>query len=187
MFPIQFLVLVDGRDCFTYTLSLPSGPTSSPKWQYYMAGGAVSRHTLERHIQLVNADTSLVSWRLASLQVLKGAFYIHVSLLYNTCIVHVQQYQHTYMLHVQLYLYIHCTCTVCIFNVDTCVNACVNACSVILGSQVSPPQLWAHCSMTWALTLRTATHRPCRRSWDGTGSAPHYTRQTILLSSANLL
>ena len=69
---LQLLILVNGRDCFTYRLPLPSGPTTASTCQYYIAGGAVSRHISERHIQLVNADSSHISWRIGSLQVLKG-------------------------------------------------------------------------------------------------------------------
>jgi hypothetical protein len=68
----KLLVMVNGRDSFTFSLPLPSGPTTASKWQYYLAGGAVSRHTQERHIQLVNAGTSSISWTLGSLQVLRG-------------------------------------------------------------------------------------------------------------------
>lgn len=71
-FPFQLLIVINGKDNARYTLSLPPGPTTSSKWQYYIAGGAVSSQTSERHIQLVNADTSNIAWRLGSLQVLKG-------------------------------------------------------------------------------------------------------------------
>jgi len=69
---LQLLILVNGKDCFTYTVPLPAAPNAVPKIQYYIAGGAVSTHTTDRHLQLVNAENLLVTWRLESLQVLRG-------------------------------------------------------------------------------------------------------------------
>ena len=87
-------MVINGKDNARYTLSLPPGPTTSSKWQYYIAGGAVSSHTSERHIQLVNADTSNIAWRLGSLQVLKGNLrnmQIHNPLYMYLIHVHMQQ------------------------------------------------------------------------------------------------
>lgn len=69
---LQLLILVNGKDSFTYTVPLPARPNAVPKIQYYIAGGAVSTHTTDRHLQLVNAENSQVTWRLGSLQVLRG-------------------------------------------------------------------------------------------------------------------
>lgn len=88
LYPLQLLVVVNGKDNLKYTLSLPPGPSTTSKWQYYIAGGAVSSHTLERHIQLVNADTSNITWRLGSLQVLKGSF-MHSILCDMSLVLHV--------------------------------------------------------------------------------------------------
>ena len=82
---MQLLVVLNGKDSFKFSLPLPSGPTTASKWQYYLAGGAVSRHTLERHIQLVNAGTSSISWTLGSLQVLRGKIISSALFCVNHC------------------------------------------------------------------------------------------------------
>lgn len=89
---MQLLVVLNGKDSFKFSLPLPSGPTTASKWQYYLAGGAVSRHTLERHIQLVNAGTSSISWTLGSLQVLRGK--IISSALF--CVYHCQEFIYSF-------------------------------------------------------------------------------------------
>lgn len=69
---LQLLILVNGKDSFTYEVPLPAALKAVPRTQYYIAGGAVSTHTTDRHLQLVNAENSQVTWRLGSLQVLRG-------------------------------------------------------------------------------------------------------------------
>ena len=72
---MQLIVLVNGEDMFQYDLKLPvmtKTKTKSEQNQYFVGGGAVSSHTSERHISLVNATNYSISWKLGVLSILPG-------------------------------------------------------------------------------------------------------------------
>ena len=74
---MQLIVLVDGEDMFQYELRLPpvtktKTKTKSEQNQYFVGGGAVSTHTSEKHISLVNATNYSISWKLGVLSILPG-------------------------------------------------------------------------------------------------------------------
>ena len=72
---MQLIVLVNGEDMFQYELNLPlmtKTKTKSEQNQYFVGGGAVSSHTSERHISLVNATNYSISWKLGVLSILPG-------------------------------------------------------------------------------------------------------------------
>ena len=70
---MQLIVLVDGADMFQYELKLPVMTKTTPEQnQYFVGGGAVSSHRSERHLALVNATCSNISWKLSVLSVLPG-------------------------------------------------------------------------------------------------------------------
>ena len=72
---MQLIVLVNGEDMFQYELKLPlmtKTKTKSEQNQYFVGGGAVSSHTSERHISLVNATNYSISWKLGVLSILPG-------------------------------------------------------------------------------------------------------------------
>ena len=69
----QLIVLVNGGDMFQYELKHPPMTNTKPEqYQYFVGGGAVSSHTSERHITLVNAVNSSISWKLSVLSILPG-------------------------------------------------------------------------------------------------------------------
>ena len=71
--PFQLIVLVNGEDMFQYQLKHPPMTKSKPEQhQYFVGGGAVSSHVSERHITLVNATSSSISWKLGVLSILPG-------------------------------------------------------------------------------------------------------------------
>ena len=62
---------------FQYELRLPpvtktKTKTKSEQNQYFVGGGAVSTHTSEKHISLVNATNYSISWKLGVLSILPG-------------------------------------------------------------------------------------------------------------------
>ena len=65
-------MVVDGCDVYDYQLNLPTSLAKHNESQCFVAGGVVSSHLAERHIQLVNADHTHLSWKLASLHVFDG-------------------------------------------------------------------------------------------------------------------
>jgi hypothetical protein len=66
---------VNGEDMFQYELKLPlmtKTKTKSEQNQYFVGGGAVSSHTSEKHISLVNATNYSISWKLGVLSIIPG-------------------------------------------------------------------------------------------------------------------
>ena len=62
---------------FQYDLKLPVLSKTKPEQnQYFVGGGAVSSHSSERHIALVNATSSSISWKLSVLSVLPGEWWV---------------------------------------------------------------------------------------------------------------
>ena len=76
MTPLYTLVVViNGQDTFRQEVRLPGlvqTPVARQPTQYFLAGGAVSEHTSESHIRLVNAEKAQLSWKLCSLSILQG-------------------------------------------------------------------------------------------------------------------
>jgi len=67
---------MDGLDRFSYKFSIPSctgSDSPSYMYQYLIGGGGVSTTPFtDRHFNLVNAQSTKVSWKLCSLSILKG-------------------------------------------------------------------------------------------------------------------
>ena len=85
----QIVVVVDGKEVFEFKVALPSVRASHMEMRCYMAGGSVSSHTLERHIKLMGADKSKLTWMLGSLNIFQGESslslshtHTHTSILY---------------------------------------------------------------------------------------------------------
>lgn len=74
---VQVMVVIDGRDVYDYFLHLPSLRTGQHQIQpqCYLGGGVVSNHTKERHIRMVSAEHTTLSWKLSSLYIFKGMWY----------------------------------------------------------------------------------------------------------------
>ena len=68
----QIVVVVDGKEVFEFKVALPSIRATHMEMQCYVAGGSVSSHTLERHIKLMGADKSKLTWMLGSLNIFQG-------------------------------------------------------------------------------------------------------------------
>lgn len=73
----KLLCVVDGGDIFRYSIgplqSRQAPPPSSYDKQYFIAGGAVSTFSpSEKHLLLIQAENAQLSWKFASLSVLKG-------------------------------------------------------------------------------------------------------------------
>lgn len=80
----QLLMVVDGCDVYDYQLNLPTSLAKHNESQCFVAGGVISSHLAERHIQLVNADHTHLSWKLGSLHVFDGFSSLRLaSLLYQ--------------------------------------------------------------------------------------------------------
>lgn len=83
---MQLIVLVNGEDMFQYELKLPvMTKTKSEQNQYFVGGGAVSSHTSERHISLVNATNYSISWKLGVLSILPGIFAKYLRVCTQQC------------------------------------------------------------------------------------------------------
>ncbi len=69
------MVILNGSDVFRESVKLPLfNPLMTDKQtQYYLAGGAVSPHTRQKHLTLVSANSIGLEWKLTSLSVLNGA------------------------------------------------------------------------------------------------------------------
>ena len=102
---MQLIVLVNGEDMFQYELKLPpvtktKTKTKSEQNQYFVGGGAVSTHTSEKHISLVNATNYSISWKLGVLSILPGEKSCIGALQYYSNILNM--YMYMYMYHVQI-------------------------------------------------------------------------------------
>ena len=101
---MQLIVLVNGEDMFQYELKLPpvtktKTKTKSEQNQYFVGGGAVSTHTSEKHISLVNATNYSISWKLGVLSILPGKKILHWSTIVLL----------KYPEHVHVHVHVPCT------------------------------------------------------------------------------
>ena len=78
---IQLLLVIDGCDVYDYQVDLPSSSVKQRDGHLYIAGGVVSSHTQEKHIQLMHADQTQLSWKLGSMHVFEGLLLLLLLLL----------------------------------------------------------------------------------------------------------
>ena len=70
---IQIVLVVDGCDVLEYHVTLPTTLRKQHRESScYVAGGVISSHTKEKHIHLMNADQTQLSWKLGSMHIFEG-------------------------------------------------------------------------------------------------------------------
>lgn len=67
-------MVIDGKDVFDYQINLPSSLAKYNEGYCYLAGGVIGNLINERHIRLMNADQTNLSWKLGSLYILEGVY-----------------------------------------------------------------------------------------------------------------
>jgi hypothetical protein len=69
----KLLVVVDGVDVYDYELAFPTSLVKTSETQCFLGGGGVvSTYVTERHIKLVNAEQTSLTWRLGSFHIQEG-------------------------------------------------------------------------------------------------------------------